>query len=94
MQIKLPVDLDRFVRAKMASGRYASVDALVAEALSVMRHVEQVRAGADDDLRREIDLGLDDIEHGRVSAWDVEELKEYIRRNAKVKAKTAKKKAS
>lgn len=83
MSIKLPADLERYVAEKMSSGQYASIDELIAQALLVLRNVERVLPSAEDDLRREIDLGLQDIEEGRVSEWDVEELKEHIRRRAR-----------
>ena len=40
---------------------------------------------AEDDLRREISLGLEDIEQGRVIEWDVEEMKQRLRRMTKRK---------
>lgn len=58
---------------------------VIAAALRVMRNVEEAIPGAEDDLRREIDLGLKDIEEGRVSDWDVEELKRFIRGQARGK---------
>lgn len=85
MQIKLPDELEQFVREKMASGKYASIDEVVAEALTVLRNIERILPSAQDDLRREIDLGLQDIEEGRVDAWDVEDLKEEIRHQARGK---------
>jgi hypothetical protein len=36
---------------------------------------------AGEDLLREIDLGLKDIEKGRVSAWDSEEIKGQVRQS-------------
>jgi len=85
MEIKLPDKLEQYVREKMATGKYANMDELVAEALTVLRNVEEIMPSAQDDLRREIDLGLQDIEAGRVSDWDVNETIEYIRQHARGK---------
>ncbi len=83
MQIQLPVELERYVRDKVASGEYASPEEVLIESLHVLRNVERALPQAQDDLRREIDLGLRDIEAGRVCDWNVEELKELIRKRGR-----------
>jgi antitoxin ParD1/3/4 len=85
MTIKLPSDLDGYVKRAVASGQYASADEVLAHALEVLREVEAYAPQAEAELRREIDLGLQDIAEGRVTDWDVEELKRHIIRNAKSK---------
>ena len=67
----------------MASGKYASAEDVVEHAIATFRRVGKMLPGAVDDLRREIDLGLRDIEQGRVIDWDVESVKRDLR--AKVK---------
>lgn len=79
MQVKLSAEQEQYMRTKMASGRYSSVEAVVAEALRVLRNVEEALPSAEDDLRREIQLGLDDIEAGHVSEWNVEDMKRRLR---------------
>ena len=79
MDHNVPADLKDYVDDKLRSGEYADLDALFVRALRVMRRVEEACPGAQDDLRREIDLGLRDLEEGRVSDWDVEEMKDEIR---------------
>jgi antitoxin ParD1/3/4 len=85
MQISLPSNLQAFVKEKMASGRYKSADEVIAEALKVLKNVEHWLPSAEDDLRREIWLGLRDLDEGKVSKWDVEEMKRRLRERLKVK---------
>jgi antitoxin ParD1/3/4 len=85
MNIKLSKANERYIREKVASGEYSSASDVIAHALTVLRRFERMLPGAEDDLRREIDSGLSDIEHGRVVDWDPESLKrELLRKTRKV----------
>jgi len=85
MRIKLSKAHERYIREKLASGAYASEDEVIAHALTVFRKVEHILPAAQDDLRREIDLGLRDIQQGRVSNWDAGSLKrELLQKTRKV----------
>ena len=83
MKCDLPPEVARFVKKKLDSGKYASASDFIAHAVQVYRNVEKWLPSAEDDLRREIQLGLDDIEAGRVSEWDVNEMKARLRQKAK-----------
>lgn len=85
MKIELPPELARFVKKKLESGEHSSANEVIAHALRVLRNVEKWLPSAEDDLRREIQLGLDDLEAGRVSEWNVEEIKERLRNRLKRK---------
>ena len=87
MEIKLAPEAERYVAEKVRSGRYASADEVIAEALRVLRNVEAEWPGADDDLRREIDMGLRDVEGGRVGEWDLEEMKKRVSGGARARGK-------
>ena len=78
MDITLPRDLDDYVREKLAAGQYGSAAELICEALRTLRKVELAVPSAEEDLRREIDLGLREIEEGRVVEWDVAAMKRRI----------------
>jgi antitoxin ParD1/3/4 len=85
MTIKLSKTHERFVREKLASGAYSSEDEVVAHALTVLRKVERNLPDAQDDLRREIDLGIRDIEQGRTNNWDAGALRrELLQKTRKV----------
>ena len=83
MKIDLPPKISRFVKKKLDSGEYTSASQFIAHAVSVYKNVEKWLPSAEDDLRREIQLGLDDLEAGRVSEWNVEEMKERLRQRVK-----------
>ncbi|MGD0462585.1 MAG: type II toxin-antitoxin system ParD family antitoxin [Tepidisphaeraceae bacterium] len=85
MTIKLSKANERYIREKLASGRYSSTDEVIAHALAVFRKVERILPAAQEDLRREIDIGLRDIEQGRLIDWDAESLKrELLQKTRKV----------
>lgn len=85
MNIDLPDDLEAYIRAKLATGQYTSPAEVISEALRVLRGVEQSLPEAEDDLRREIDVGLRDVEEGRTSDWSLERMKDLVRRNVQGK---------
>ena len=78
MKVNLSTGHEQYIRRKIATGKYASADEVVAHAITVFRRVEKMLPSAQDDLRREIDLGLRDIEEGRVSDWDPQSLKREL----------------
>jgi putative addiction module CopG family antidote len=66
MTIKLSKAHERYIREQLATGKYASAEEVIAHALTVFRKVERILPAAQDDLRREIDIGLRDIRQDRV----------------------------
>jgi antitoxin ParD1/3/4 len=83
MQVKLSKSLEKYVRDRVDSGKYASADDVIKKALVVMKNVEKILPSAEDDLRREIDIGIREIEEGRGVEWDPEEVKQRIRARLK-----------
>lgn len=62
MNISLTKELQKFVQAKVSSGLYRSASEVIRDCVRRFKRDEaQLTA-----LRREIDLGLEDIEEGRV----------------------------
>jgi antitoxin ParD1/3/4 len=57
-------EFEQFVRREVASGKYGSTEEVVSEGLRLLRQQEL------DALRREIDVGLADVEHGEVIEID------------------------
>jgi antitoxin ParD1/3/4 len=78
MTIKLSKAHERYIREQLATGKYASAEEVIAHALTVFRKVERILPAAQDDLRREIDIGLRDIQQGRVLDWDAESVKRVL----------------
>ena len=78
MNVAIPSELRAFVESKVAAGEYGSIDEVVAQALVLLRHAEQSRYLKLESLRREIQIGLDQIERGEFIECDDESLKELF----------------
>ena len=66
LTVALPEALDAFVRQRVASGRFASASDVVQEALTLLERREHEREEALDEIRREIQLGIDQAEAGQL----------------------------
>lgn len=78
MNVSLPAEMMAFVEAEVSTGDYASASEVVRDALRLLRReraAEQERIAI---LRREIQLGLDDVEAGRLSRISVAEIAEQV----------------
>lgn len=75
MTISLSPELQRFVEEQVRSGRFVTTDAAVAEAVRQMKEREEKLAS----LRREIQIGLDELDRGQGEPWDVEAMKANLR---------------
>jgi antitoxin ParD1/3/4 len=64
--LTLDEHLERFAREQVATGRYASVDAVVAAALNLLRERAEEDAAKLEELDRMLQAAVDDVEAGRV----------------------------
>jgi putative addiction module CopG family antidote len=62
MTIRLPEDLERFVKAKVQSGRFTSSDEAITEAVRLLRQREEAEEAR---VLEGIRLGVDDVRSGR-----------------------------
>ena len=85
MNVSLPGDMVDFVESEVSSGGYASSSEVVREALRLLRHEKAQEAEKLAVLRREIRLGLDAVEAGRLSDKSVSDILEDILREASTK---------
>jgi putative addiction module CopG family antidote len=72
MTITLTPEQEAIVREKMASGRFTSPDAVIAEALRRLEHREDPLPL--DDLRREVDVAIAEEERGETADLNIEEI--------------------
>ena len=80
MHVSLPPELEQFVEERVKTGQNASIDDVVEESLRLLRDFP---LWTDDDLRREINVGLEQLDRGEGKSWNVEETKtEVLRRHA------------
>ena len=83
MNVSLTNELENYVSKKVASGDYQSASEVVREALRLMRERDSARAR----LRRDIQIGLEQIENGLAVPFDVEKIKARGRKRLAAKGK-------
>jgi antitoxin ParD1/3/4 len=66
MEISMTPKLEKFVNRKVASGEFGSPSDVIHEALRLMHEVEKERKRELEELRSEIQIGIDDAEQGKV----------------------------
>lgn len=79
MNISLTPQLEELVKAKVRSGRYHSSSEVVRDALRLLEDHDRLREMRLEDLRKEVALGLADVEAGRVGPLDMDELRAKAR---------------
>ncbi|CAN5602876.1 type II toxin-antitoxin system ParD family antitoxin [soil metagenome] len=66
MNVSLTPELEALINSKVTSGMYTSASEVVREGLRLMQTRDEMRERKLDNLRSEIQKGMDDIEAGRV----------------------------
>lgn len=75
MNVSLTPQLEELVHKKVDSGRYISASEVVREALRLLDAYESVRATTLAKLPADVKAGWKDVEDGRVSDFDPEDVK-------------------
>jgi antitoxin ParD1/3/4 len=70
MYIPLPRDLEKLVERKVEAGEYESASDVVVEALYLLAARDRFLAGEREELRREVQIGIDQCERGDVARFD------------------------
>lgn len=65
MNVSLTAELDAFVLGLVESGRYGSSSEVVREGLRMLMDREELRRVEVEEFRRQVQIGLDDLEAGR-----------------------------
>lgn len=86
INVNLTPQLEEFVRAQVASGRYASASEVVGAALRLMDEQERARQLRLHELRREVRKGVDS---GASEAWDAAAMKATARARRAITLKVA-----
>jgi len=79
MDISLTPEMARYVQDKIAAGQFSSSSEVINSALAVLKESEALTPDALEQLRREIDIGLTQLNRGQGQPWDPEEMKARIR---------------
>ncbi len=91
MNVSLTPTLEELVQRKVATGLYNSASEVIREALRLLEERDELRKMRLGTLRKEISVGLDQLERGEVSEYDDRSLNSLA---ADIKAKGRKRLAA
>lgn len=80
MNVSLTPELESWIQAKVESGLYSSASEVVREALRLLAREELSRRAHHDELRRIVERGVQDADHGRLRAFDRNVIEDVRRR--------------
>jgi antitoxin ParD1/3/4 len=83
MNVNLTPQLEEMVRSKVTSGLYTSASEVVREALRLMEEQDRLKEAKVQELRREVQLGL---QSGSSEVWDAATIKKRARSRAQTAA--------
>ncbi|HSU68579.1 MAG TPA: type II toxin-antitoxin system ParD family antitoxin [Tepidisphaeraceae bacterium] len=93
MNVRIHPHLVEFIEEQIRKGRYASPDDVVNSALQhLSTHIEFPPEDIED-LKRELEIGLEELDRGQTVPWDPEELWSEVERLHAERAKVDGKKA-
>lgn len=73
MNVSLTPELENLVNEKVKSGLYNSASEVVREALRLLKEQDELRRIRLEELRREIQIGIDQIESGEFAVYESSE---------------------
>lgn len=69
-KVSIPVELQKFVSSRVASGRYESADDVIRESLRILERLESAEDAAFQDFRPLISIGLEQARRGELFDGD------------------------
>jgi putative addiction module CopG family antidote len=79
MTIKLPPELEQYVREKIASGQFSDESHIITLALHYLKSSDDLFPDSEE-LRKLVAVGLDEADRGISEPWDPDEIKAEGRR--------------
>lgn len=80
MNVSLTPELEKLVGQRVASGMYHSASEVIREALRLLLDRDSIRKLQLDELRRQVTLGIDQADSGRVSPFNPGKIKALARK--------------
>ena len=80
MNVSLTPELERLVNERVQSGMYSSASEVVREALRLLNEQEELRRGRLEELRKEIRIGLDQLNRGEGVPLNIAKIKSRLRK--------------
>ena len=78
MNVSLTPELEKLVQSKVESGLYNSASEVIRESLRLLHERDRVKEIRLEELRKEIQKGVDQLERGEYSIYETEELETLI----------------
>jgi antitoxin ParD1/3/4 len=82
MNISLKLEHERFIEEQLNTGRYSTVDQVIAEALRLLEEQDKINQKRLEELRRKIASGTEQIAQGKVTDGEVV----FARMEAKIRS--------
>ena len=82
MNVSLTRELERLVQRRVASGMYTSASEVMREALRLLEERDRARQARLQQLRKEIDIGLRQLDRGQSRPFDAAGLRRIIKERA------------
>jgi antitoxin ParD1/3/4 len=64
MSISLTIELEEFIQSQVASGKYASTEEVIIAGIKLLEERENIYKGRFEELKREIMVGVEQLERG------------------------------
>ena len=78
MNVSLTSELEKLVNERVRSGMYSSASEVIREALRLLNEQEQLRRQRLEELRKEIDIGLEQANRGEVAPLNLGGMKRRL----------------
>jgi antitoxin ParD1/3/4 len=76
MNVSLTRELEQYVNGKVRSGLYHSASEVIREGLRLLKEKDDIHQKKLQDLRRDLQIGIDQAERGEVSTFSERTLRE------------------
>ncbi len=80
MNVSLTPELEQFIARKVESGRYQSASEVIRDGLRLLLEREELHQKKLDELRRDIALGLEEADLGKVAPLNAKETLARVRK--------------
>lgn len=78
MNVSLTPELEKLVQEKVASGLYNSASEVIRESLRLLHERDRIREIRIEELRKEIQKGVNQLERGEYQVYETDELETLI----------------
>jgi antitoxin ParD1/3/4 len=80
LDVSLTPELEQLVTAKISTGQYQSANDMICEGLRLLQERDELREEQLEALRKEIRLGLEQLDRGEATDYDDASLQELFER--------------